>query len=125
MVRICIPTMGWAGLDEMVSEHFGRAPTFTIVDLETGEVEVIPNTGRHGGGGMLPAELLKGRGVDLLICWGVGPRALSLLESLGIKVYYGASGTVREVVEAFKAGKLSRAPAGRPPCPEGRGSKPL
>ena len=118
MVKICVPTMGWNGLDEKVSEHFGRAQTFTIIDLETGEVEVIPNVGRHAGGSFLPVEVLKGRGVDVLLCWNIGPRALNFLESIGVKVYYGASGTVREVLESFKAGRFSQAPAGRPPCPE-------
>ncbi len=122
-MRVCIPTAGWRGLDEHVSEHFGRAPTFTIVDLETGKVEVIPNTGKHGGGGgRTPAQTLVGLGIDALICSGIGPRAISFLESLGIKVYYGASGTVRDVIENFKAGKLQEISAGRPPCPEGRGS---
>jgi predicted Fe-Mo cluster-binding NifX family protein len=121
-MRICVPTQGWRGLDEQVSEHFGRAQTFTIVDLETEKVEVIPNTGRHGGGGgKTPAQILVGLGVDALICSGIGPRALNFFEELGIKVYYGAFGTVKSVIERFKTGGLQEASAGRPPCPEGRG----
>jgi hypothetical protein len=46
-LRVCVPTLGWDGLDDYVCEHFGRAPTFTIVDLATGKVEVIPNTSEH------------------------------------------------------------------------------
>ncbi|MDQ1281302.1 MAG: Dinitrogenase iron-molybdenum cofactor biosynthesis protein, partial [Thermoproteota archaeon] len=32
-VRIVIPTIDENGLDAQLSEHFGRAPYFTIVDL--------------------------------------------------------------------------------------------
>ena len=121
-MRVCIPTQGWKGLDDQVSEHFGRAQTFTIVDLETGKVEVVPNTGKHGGvGGKPSAQILVGLGIDVLICSGIGPRAISFLEGLGIKVYYGVFGTVRSVIESFKAGRLQETSTGRPPCPEGRG----
>ena len=39
-MKICIPTIGEDGLDNAVGEHFGRVPTYTIVDLETDEVKV-------------------------------------------------------------------------------------
>ncbi|MFZ2070254.1 MAG: NifB/NifX family molybdenum-iron cluster-binding protein [Halobacteriota archaeon] len=38
-MRICIPTLGNGGLDDLVSEHFGRAPAFTIVDIGKNEVK--------------------------------------------------------------------------------------
>ncbi|RLI24508.1 MAG: dinitrogenase iron-molybdenum cofactor biosynthesis protein [Candidatus Hecatellales archaeon] len=121
MVRICIPTMGWGGLEEEVSEHFGRAPTFTIIELETGRVEVVPNAGRHGGGGPPPAQILKNWGVDVLICSGIGPRAANFLKASGIEVYYGRARTVREALEDFKAGRLSAFQGERNTCPEHRG----
>ena len=121
MVRICVPTMGWGGLDEEVSEHFGRAPTFTLVELETGEVKVVPNTGRHMGGGPLPAEVLKDWKVNVLICSGIGPRAANLLKASGVEVYCGNSRTVREAIEDFKAGRLLRFQGECSTCPEHRG----
>ena len=42
-MKICMPTMGNGGLDGRVGEHFGRVPTYTIVDLETNNVKVVPN----------------------------------------------------------------------------------
>lgn len=35
-MKVGIPTMGDSGLDESVSQHFGRASTFTIVDTKAG-----------------------------------------------------------------------------------------
>ena len=43
-MKLCIPTMGDRGMEEMVGEHFGRVPTYTLVDTETGDVKVVQNT---------------------------------------------------------------------------------
>ena len=47
-MKVCIPTMGEKGLDNLVGEHFGRVPTYTIVDLETqdDEFEVQDDDGK-------------------------------------------------------------------------------
>lgn len=111
-MRVCIPTAGEGGLDDQVGEHFGRAPTYTIYDTETGEVEVLPNTSEHLGGSGLPVELLAQAGVDVVLCAGIGSRALSLLSQYGIEVCTGAIGTARQALEAWRAGRLS----GAAPC---------
>lgn len=49
-MKLCIPTLGNGGLEDLVSEHFGRAPTFTVVDMANNEVKVAENTGEHFGG---------------------------------------------------------------------------
>ena len=110
-MKICIPTMGENGLDNLVGEHFGRVPTYTIVDLDTNEVKVIPNTSEHGGGQGYPPEIMAREGVNVMICQGLGRRAISMFEQMGIDVYIGASGTVKDVVEAFKQEKLQKANA--------------
>ena len=111
-MKICIPTMGDNGLDNRVGEHFGRVPTYTIVDLDTNEVKVIPNTSEHMGGQGHPPEIMAREGVNVMVCRGLGRRAIMLFEELGIDVYIGASGTVKDAVEAFKQGKLQKAGMG-------------
>jgi predicted Fe-Mo cluster-binding NifX family protein len=108
-MKICIPTMGENGLDNLVGEHFGRVPTYTIVDLNTDEVKVIPNISHHMGGQGDPPEIMAREKVNIMVCQGLGRRAISMFEGFGIKVYIGASGTVREAVAAFKQGKLQKA----------------
>ena len=105
-MKICIPTLGDKGLDEAVSPHFGTAPTFTIVDSETGEAEAIPNTSSHMGGTKLPPELLAEKGVNVMLCSGLGMRAIQLFRQFGIEVYMGAEGAVRDAFEAWKNGSL-------------------
>ena len=108
-MKICIPTMGENGLDNLVGEHFGRVPTYTIVDLDTDEVKVIPNISHHMGGQGDPPEIMAREKVNIMVCQGLGRRAISMFEGFGIEVYIGASGTVREAVAAFKQGKLQKA----------------
>ena len=108
-MKICIPTMGKRGLDDSVGEHFGRVPTYTIVDLETDEVKVVPNVSHHMGGQGDPPEIMVREGVNVMVCQGLGRRAISMFEGFGITVYIGAIGTVRDAVAAFKQDMLQKA----------------
>lgn len=108
-MRVCVPSSGCGGLDDRVGEHFGRVPTYTIVNTETGEVEVISNQSEHRGGSGLPANLLAQEGVDILICAGLGRKAINLFNQHGITVHVGASGTVKEAIQEWKGDQLSEA----------------
>ena len=111
-MKICIPTMGENGLNNLVGEHFGRVPTYTIVDLDTDDIKVIPNTSHHMGGQVDPPEIMAREGVNVMICQGLGRRAITMFEEFGIEVYIGASGTVKDAIEAFKQGTLQKASEG-------------
>jgi len=111
-MKICIPTMGNKGLEETVGEHFGRVPTYTVVNLDTNEIKVVPNTSDHMGGQGPPPEIMKREGVEVLVCSGLGRRAITMFEEFGIDVYIGASGSVRQAVDAFKQNKLQKASIG-------------
>lgn len=111
-MKIGVPSMGEKGLDEQVGEHFGRVPTYTIVDLDTEEVKVVSNTSHHMGGQGDPPEIMKKEGVDTMLCRGLGRRAIDLFQKLGIDVYIGAHGSVQDAVEAFKQGQLQQATVG-------------
>ncbi|RLI91179.1 MAG: dinitrogenase iron-molybdenum cofactor biosynthesis protein [Candidatus Altiarchaeales archaeon] len=108
-MRACIPTLGNKGLDEQIGEHFGYAPTFTIVDLETEKVEVIPNTSHHMGGSGYPPELMQKKGVNIVLCSNLGRRAVGMFEEFGIEVYIGAKGTVRDAIRMWKDNMLQMA----------------
>jgi len=130
-LKIAVPSADDSGLSAMISEHFGRSPYFTVVDLETGDVDVIPNMSPNHGPGASEAqghehhhghgyafETLSTRNIDVLACRGLGIRALKLFAENGVKVYCGAEGRVSEAVEAWKEGKLSEA-GPEHACPHG------
>jgi len=108
-MKIAFPTLGNKGIDEEIGEHFGRVPTYTIVDLETNEVKIIPNTSYHMGGVGYPPELLAKEQVKVLICKGLGRRAINMFQDFGIDVYIGATGKVKDALDAFKKGLLKKA----------------
>ncbi|MFC1787557.1 NifB/NifX family molybdenum-iron cluster-binding protein [Halobacteriota archaeon] len=108
-MKVCLPTMNQGGMNDMVSPHFGRAPTFTIVDTETKEVDVLPNTSEHMGGIKLAPEIVSEAGVQIMICSGLGAKAIQMFEQFGIEVFVGAAGTVKDMIGAWKAGLLQEA----------------
>ena len=108
-MKICVPTLGENGLNDHVGEHFGRVPTYTIVDLETNAVKIIPNTSEHMGGQGYPPEIMTREGVDIMVCRGLGKRAITLFQELGIDVYIGAFGSVKDAIDDFKQGRLQKA----------------
>lgn len=108
-MKICVPTNGQGGMDDSVSAHFGRAPTYTIVDTETGQVKVVENRSDHMGGSGKPPEQVAGTGAEVVICSGLGPNAITMLSARGIASYTGATGTVKEALESYTHGRLTRA----------------
>jgi predicted Fe-Mo cluster-binding NifX family protein len=107
-MRICVPSYN-GGLDDYVCDHFGKAETFTIYDTESKEVEVIKNTSEHFGGSGRPPELIRAKNVDVVICGGIGAKAIAFFKSYGIKVFMGASGKVKDAIDQFLAGELREA----------------
>ncbi|MBN2483969.1 MAG: NifB/NifX family molybdenum-iron cluster-binding protein [Candidatus Omnitrophica bacterium] len=90
----------------LVSAHFGRCPSFTIVDVEGDSIvskEVIDNPGHHPG--FLPM-FLKGKGVRAIIAGGMGQRAQMLFEESGIETIMGIEGNIDEVIDQVMAGTL-------------------
>lgn len=118
-MKVAIPTEGKKGMDEQVSQHFGRAPTYTIVDTESGAVEVVENTSEHMGGTGLPPELLHAHGVEAILCTNLGHRAVEMFCSMGITAYIGVHGTVAMALGLWKEKKLAEA-SEESSCKEGK-----
>lgn len=107
-MKVGIPTMGKSGLEEQVSSHFGRAPTFTIVNTETMETEIIRNIKQPDETNQSPQKLSE-RGVQTVLCSNLGPKAIGTFEQLGIEVLTGAGKTVKKTLEKWKSGELKEA----------------
>jgi predicted Fe-Mo cluster-binding NifX family protein len=108
-MKIVIPTEGKKGLDDAVAEHFGRCSTYTFLDEKGGVIEIISNTSEHTGGSGLPPELMKKHGADILLCRGLGPRAIALCKDLGIDVYVCEAENVKDIFDIWKKGGLKKA----------------
>jgi predicted Fe-Mo cluster-binding NifX family protein len=104
-MKICITSQG-NNLDSQVDPRFGRCQYFIIVDPETMEFEVIenPNTNAFGGAGTDSAQLIASKGAEIVLTGDVGPNASRALESAGIKVVTGITGSVKDIIEKYKKG---------------------
>ncbi|HOV51972.1 MAG: Dinitrogenase iron-molybdenum cofactor [Methanosaeta sp. PtaB.Bin018] len=108
-MKICVPTMGTEGMNEAICQHFGRAPTFTVVDMDTGDIQILPNVSEHMGGSGLPTETILKMGVQVMIVGGLGPKAVAAFSSSGVDVYVGAAGSVKDAIDDWQAKMLQRA----------------
>jgi predicted Fe-Mo cluster-binding NifX family protein len=109
-MKIAISATG-KDLNCQIDPRFGRCQYFIFVDPETMEFETFENEGlmASGGAGVQAAQLIVQKGASALITGNLGPNAASALSASGIKVHLVSGGTIREVTEAFKAGKLQEA----------------
>jgi predicted Fe-Mo cluster-binding NifX family protein len=106
-LTLCIPVEADSGLQSPVCAHFGSAPGFMLVDIDSGSCRAIPNGNQHHGHGMcMPLQSLQGESFDAMVVGGIGMGALNKLSAAGIRVYRSQHATVGEVVAAFKTGSL-------------------
>lgn len=120
-MRIIIPVVDETGLDARLSEHFGRAPYFAVVELdENGQVinqRTVPNVGEHFGGSGRRANNILRLGPNVIITYGMGPRGLGAFQNARVAVLRANADTVRVVIEAYKRDELEELTEG---CHEAR-----
>jgi len=108
--RIVVLVSDDRGIDAQLSQHFGRAPFFAIIDLdEEGHVigqGTIANTSEHFGGVGLPPDRILQLKPKALITYGLGPKALRVFQNAGVAVLRTEANTVREVVRAYNNDEL-------------------
>ena len=89
-----------------VFQHFGHTETFRLYEAENGTIVSSELIGADGSGHGALATLLNGKGVDVLICGGIGGGAEAVLRDAGIELCAGASGDADAAVEAYLRGEL-------------------
>ena len=108
-MKIVVPTNDKKGKEDTVAEHFGRCLTYTFLNEKGEVIDIINNTSEHAGGAELPPDIMKRYGAKVLLCRGLGPRALNLCEQLGIDVYVHQAETVKEFFDLWKNNQIKKA----------------
>ena len=100
-------------LDANVDQRFGRCKYFLIVDTESMEFEVLSNESAmaSGGAGIQAAQTIAKTGAEVIVTGNVGPNAFQTLSAAGMKIFTGASGTIKESIEKYKKGELEETEA--------------
>ena len=109
-MRVVVSAMG-SDPEAAFSPVFGRCPFHVFVDTETMAAEGLPNQAASaaGGAGIQAAQNVVNRGAAAVITGQVGPNAYQVLAAAGVPIYLFGGGTVRQAVEAFRAGRLGTA----------------
>jgi len=101
-----------------VAAHFGRCPSYTMVDLIDGKVEKrweLENPGHAPG--RIPAFLHEHQ-TNVIIAGGMGQRAKGIFDQMSIEQIIGVTGTIDEVLNACLDGSLE---GGESLCTHGKG----
>lgn len=108
-MRIAATTLN-GGIDDIITPQFGRTASFTILDYdgEIGNVEIVENraASQSSGAGITASQMLVDKKVEVLLTGNVGPKALNVLRSAGIRIFRADGLRVREAVEKFARGEL-------------------
>jgi predicted Fe-Mo cluster-binding NifX family protein len=103
--RIAVATDGKDGLEDVVSNVFGRAKTFTIVDAEDEKIIGVsvlenPALSYHHGTGPIAIKMLIDDGVEVVLANELGVGASDILQQHNIIYISAKPGT--NVGEAIK-----------------------
>ena len=109
-MKIAVSTTG-KDLNSQLDPRFGRCRYFILIDSESMNFEIVENEGlmASGGAGVQAAQMVAQKGATTIITGNLGPNAASALSASGIKVYLAPGGTVRDVIESYRAGRLQEA----------------
>ena len=93
-----------------VFQHFGHCETFKLYEAKDGKVVNTELLEAPAGAHCALGGFLKEKGVEVLICGGIGGGARNGLAQAGIELYPGTSGNADEQVSAFLSGSLNYDP---------------
>jgi predicted Fe-Mo cluster-binding NifX family protein len=94
-------------LRAQVSPSFSTAPAFILYDPVSRQFSTLSNPGAGTlTSGQQSTSMLVKTGVTAVIVGSIGPASLNRLNAAGIRVYTGAIGSVREMIEQFFEGRL-------------------
>jgi len=104
---ICIPIEKKKGLKSQVYAHFGSAPYFLIYDTDEDTFEVINNNDSHHTHGMChPLKVLENQAINVVVCQGMGAKAVQKLNEGGIRAYRASAEFVEEIIKRYKEDNL-------------------
>lgn len=110
-MRVVVTAQG-PTLDALADPRFGRAKYLILVDTDTGEHSAVDNEvnlNAAQGAGIQTGRKVVELEAQAVVTGNVGPKAFTTLNAGGVAIHTGASGTVREAIEDFKAGRLQQA----------------
>ena len=97
-LRVAVATKGSKGLDDEVSYEFGRAPAFTVIDIENNKVKNVkvvdnPAASYEHGAGPIVVMTLADMKVEVVVAGEFGPGVSVFLKDRNIRTVKVAAET--------------------------------
>lgn len=92
--------------ENKVFQHFGKCPSFLLVDIEDGKLVHQELLDATGSGHSALVRLLKEANVEALVCGGIGQGARDALAGVSIQLFSGAQGHVDIIINKLLKGVL-------------------
>ena len=106
-MRVAFPVKDNKGLESLVSDHFGVAENFLVVDLETKNCELLENQKLKGDSVKCKTGVFaKKAGVDAVITKCLGDGSQRSLNDSDIRVYAAQGDTIAENLDLLAKGEL-------------------
>ena len=106
-MKILVSSLGKESTDAF-DTRFGRCDYFQIFDTDSKQYIAVENEGKmstHGAGIGASQQAIDAK-VDVLITGKLGPNAFDILNDSDIELYSAKEGTVEEVINLYREGKL-------------------
>ncbi len=108
-MKVVIPIEAENGVESLLSDHFGSAPSFAVFDTETKTVQCVTNSNAHHAHGMCqPLQTIAQFAPKAIVVRGIGAGAFQKLSASGIEVFITNEQKVADVISAFERGALSK-----------------
>jgi predicted Fe-Mo cluster-binding NifX family protein len=106
-MKIAVSATG-PSLDADVDPRFGRCQYMVVGDTDTMQFEGMENASMMAGSGagISTAQNVANMGARVVITGNCGPNAYQTLSAAGVQIITGVSGSVKQAIEDYKAGKL-------------------
>lgn len=99
--------------NEQVFQHFGKCPSFLVVEIEGQVIVHRKLLSAQGSGHGALVGLLSNEQIETLVCGGIGQGARNALASAHIELLSGAQGSIEEILKQLLAGTLKDDPSGQ------------
>ncbi|MBN1682537.1 NifB/NifX family molybdenum-iron cluster-binding protein [Candidatus Bathyarchaeota archaeon] len=101
-MKIAIPVTNEKG--DILEEHFGRAPYFSLYTIENGKIlekTVKINDSDHFGGIGQPPERIEAMGAKIVISSGMGMKAIQMFQNKKIAILEAVSKNADSNVDEY------------------------
>jgi predicted Fe-Mo cluster-binding NifX family protein len=126
--KVAVPSEG-STIDSVMSKYFGKAPCYIVYDTKKKGYWTVQNPfyNKKHARGLRVSAMLVNKGVGTTVSPNIGPEPARYFNNNNVKMYIGASGTVRDAINQYLSGKLVRTEqpnvpthygvSGAKPCP--------